>query len=177
MKKLLFLCSFLASFVVCALADTYTINAKNSSIAFEVSHLKLTKVNGKFTDFSGSVDYAGGKLNAMEGKIAIASIDTAEKKRDSHLNAPDMFDAAKYPHISFKLSKFENGKIYGDLTIKDTTKEVILDAKVSENGKNLTISANGSLKRSDFGISWNNVFKDNAVGDEVKISLELKATK
>lgn len=175
MKKLLFLA--LALFGVCAFADTYTINAKDSKIAFEVSHLKLTKVSGKFTDFSGSVDYAGGKISAMEGKIAIASIDTAEKKRDAHLNAPDMFDAAKYPHISYKLSKFENGKLYGNLTIKDTTKEVILDAKVSESGKNLTINADGSLNRSDFGISWNNVFKDNAVGDEVKISLEFKATK
>ncbi len=160
-----------------ASAAAYNLDTANSSVKFSVSHMKLTKVDGEFKDFSGKIDYDGGKLNVLEGSVAIQSIDTANEKRNAHLNAPDMFDSAKHPHITFKMTDFSGGKIHGDLTIKDTTKHVAFDAKVAENGNKITIDATGAINRSEFGIAWPSVFKDNAVGEEVSIILHLVASK
>lgn len=77
--------------------------------------------------------------------------------------------------MTFKMTKFEAGKIYGDLTIRSTTKPIVLDATIQPNGKELAINATTKILRSDFDVSWHNIFKDNAVGDEVKITLNLKA--
>jgi len=177
MRKMLLISAFMAGFSVFAMADVYELDVANSKVGFEVSHLKLKKVNGTFSDFSGKIDYANGKLEVFEGSVEIKSVDTADKKRDSHLNAPDMFDSATYPNMTFAMTEFSGGKIYGDLTIKDTTKPIAFDAKITEKGSNLTINATTSIKRSEFGISWDNVFKDNAVGDDVEISLVLQAKK
>lgn len=161
-----------------ASAAPYNLDTANSSVKFSVSHLKLTKVDGEFKDFNGKIDYDGGKLNVLEGSVAIKSINTANEKRDAHLNAPDMFDSAKHPNITFKMTEFSGGKIHGDLTIKETTKHVVLDSKVSESGSNtLIIDATGTINRSEFGIAWTNIFSDNAVGEEVSIVLHLVANK
>ena len=60
-----------------ASAAAYNLEPTNSSVKFSVSHMKLTKVDGEFKDFSGKIDYDGGKLNVLEGSVAIQSIDTA----------------------------------------------------------------------------------------------------
>ena len=73
------------------------------------------------------------------------------------------------------MTKYEAGKIYGDLTIKEVTKPVILESKETLNGKALDIAASTQVKRSDFGLEWGNIFKDNAVSDEVTITLNFKA--
>ncbi|RAX56748.1 polyisoprenoid-binding protein [Helicobacter monodelphidis] len=176
MKKMC-LATLLAMSVTALNAAPYTLDTANSAVKFSVSHLKLTQVDGTFKEIAGKIDYEGDKLQILEGSVAIKSIDTANEKRDAHLNAPDMFDSAKHPSINFKMTKFEAGKIYGDLTIKTTTKPIVLDAKVNATGNNLGIEATTKIKRSDFGITWDSVFKDNAVGDEVTINLNLKATK
>lgn len=177
MKKFLLISSFVAALSFPALAVPYTLDSAKSKVDFSVSHLKLTQVDGKFNKFNATIDYdnASNSLKVLEGEIDIASVDTANAKRDAHLQAPDMFDAKTYPKMTFKMTKFEAGKIYGDLTIRSTTKPVVLDAIIQHNGKQLDIDATTKILRSDFDISWSNVFQDNAVGDEVKISLKLQA--
>lgn len=164
-------------FIGIANAAPYTLDKTNSAVTFNVSHLKLTRVDGRFKDFSGTIDYDAGKLNVLEGMVTIKSIDTANAKRDAHLNEAELFDSAKYPNITFKMTKFEGNKIYGDLTIRDTTRPVVFDSKIADNGSTLNIDATTSIKRSEFGISWEGVFQDNAVGEEVNIVLNLRATK
>ena len=177
MKKFLFTSSLLAALSFPAFAAPYTLDSANSKIDFQVSHLKLTQVDGKFNKFNATIDYdkASNTLKTLEGVVDITSVDTANAKRDAHLQAEDMFDAKKYPKMTFKMTKFEAGKIYGDLTIRPTTKPIVLDATLQPNGKNLDINATTTILRSDFDITWHNIFKDNAVGDEVKILLNLKA--
>lgn len=177
MKKFLMFSSLVAALSLPALATPYVLDTANSKVDFQVSHLKLTQVDGKFNKFSANIDFdsASNALKVFEGVVDIASVDTANPKRDAHLQAPDMFDVKQYPNMSFKMTKFEADKIYGDLTIRSTTKPIVLDAKVQANGKVLDISATTSILRSEFDITWGNIFKDNSVGDEVKISLNLKA--
>lgn len=177
MKKFVLASSLVAALNLSAFAEPFALDVANSKVDFSVKHMKLTKVDGTFKAFSANIDYdsATKTLKALDGAVEITSVDTANPKRDAHLNAPDMFDSAKYPTMQFKMTKYEAGKIYGDLTIRETTKPVVLDSKETLNGKTLDIAASTQIKRSDFGLEWGNIFKDNAVSDEVAITLNFKA--
>lgn len=177
MRKLISTIAMIATLNVSAFAAPYALDTKNSKVEFEISHLKLTRVDGKFSEFSGNIDYENNTLKLFDGTINVASVDTANQKRDDHLRAPDIFDASKFPFITFKMTKFEDGKIYGNLTIKETTKEVVLNSTQSTNGNTLEIKADTIIKRSDFGVVWESSLKDSLVGDEVKLKLTLIANK
>lgn len=177
MKKFLSISALVALLSCPLLAQPYVLDPNNSQVNFEISHLKLTKVDGKFDKFSANIDYdtTTKVLNLLEGSVEIASVDTANAKRDEHLNAADIFDSKKYPNMTFKMTKFEAGKIYGDLTIKNTTKPIVLQSTETLNGATLQIQASATIKRSDFGVVWESNLKNSLVGDEVKILLTLTA--
>ena len=177
MKKFLSISAFVAFLGCPLLAQPYMLDTNNSKVDFQISHLKLNKVDGKFSKFSANIDYdtASKSLKILEGSVEIASVDTANTKRDEHLKDTDIFDSKKYPTMNFKMTKFESGKIYGDLTIKGTTKPIMLESTETLNGETLQIQANATIKRSDFGVVWESNLKDSLVGDEVKILLTLIA--
>ncbi|OOC20214.1 hypothetical protein BZK27_08135, partial [Helicobacter pylori] len=81
---------------------------------------------GVFDRFDGKIDADPNTkaLNGFEGKIDIKSINTRNKKRDEHLRTAEFFDAMKYPKRSFKMTKNEDGKIQGGLTLPGVTKPV-----------------------------------------------------
>lgn len=114
--------------------------------------------------------------------VQIASIDTAEKKRDDHLKSADFFDAKKFPTMTFKSKKFtgnlEDFKVTGDLTIKGVTKEVTLNGKYTGSVKDswgqirAAVKATGKINRKDFNINYNDMVEAGpAVGDEVTINI------
>lgn len=175
MKKLLVATAIFGTLSISLFATPYTLDTTKSKVGFEISHLKLTKVEGSFSKFSGNIDYENNAIKALDGNIEVASIDTANQKRDDHLRAPDIFDVAKFPNITFQMTKFKDGKIYGNLTIKEITKEVVLDSQSKISGTMLEINANTTIKRSDFGVVWESNLKDSLVGDEVKLILMLVA--
>lgn len=162
-------------------AKPYMIDKAHSNVDFEIKHLSLTKVKGIFQNFEGKIDIdpQTKMINVFEGKIDINSIDTKDAKRDDHLRAPDFFDAKKFPQATFKMTKYEDGKIYGDLTFKGITKPVIWDVEVSGPGVNpmnkkefMALDVQGKINRKDFeiGSSFGNVI----LSDEVKFSIQLE---
>lgn len=170
--------SLLASLLgVSVFAVPYNLDTQKSQVGFSVKHLKLTSVEGKFQKFSGKIDYDGGALKVFEGTAETASIDTQIQKRDDHLRSEEIFNAQKFPQLTFVATSFGEGKISGNLTIKGTTKPVSLDAKIQENNGVLSIQAKTTVKRSDFGLVWESSLKDSMVSDEVQIILNLQATK
>ncbi|WP_279127800.1 YceI family protein [Helicobacter winghamensis] len=177
MKKFALVSSLVAALSFPALAVPYAIDVANSKVGFSVKHVKITKVDGVFKNFSANIDYdsATKSFKVLDGEIDMTSVNTENAKRDAHLQAPDMFDAKKFPKMFFKMTKYEAGKIYGDLTIKEVTKPVVLTSKEVLNGKTLDVTAQTMIKRSEFGLEWGSIFKDNAVSDEVEIILNLKA--
>ncbi len=179
MKKALISTLFGVSLVF---AKPYTIDKANSSVWFEVKHFKFNEARGVFDSFDGKIDADPNTkaLNAFEGKIDIKSINTRNKKRDDHLKTAEFFDALKYPKGSFKMTKYEDGKIHGDLTLHGVTKPVVLEAKIQaplQNPMNkkefMVLQAEGKINRKDFGIG--KTFNDAVVGDEVKIEIKLEA--
>lgn len=173
-----------------AYAAPYKIDLSHSEVGFSVKHLMITNQKGKFAKFDGSFDFDD-KTKALKDinvEIDIPSLDTADKKRDEHLLNADFFDSTKFPKMTFKSSKIvwtKKGhafKVYGPLTIKDQTREVVLDGIYNGTSEfygttKSSFTASTTIKRKDFGMTWNKALDKGgvAVGEDVKINLEIEA--
>lgn len=168
---------------------TYAIDPMHSKVGFEVPHLVISTVEGRFNEYKGEIRIAD-KFAASTAKIEIEakSVDTAITKRDDHLRSADFFDAKKFPKLAFQGKRFEGTpesfKLVGDLTIKGKTKEVTLDGKYLGTVKDgygnqkAAFQASGKIDRRDFGLTWSSAVEAGpVVGDEVTLSLKIQATK
>ena len=160
-------------------AGTYSVDTTNSNAGFTVKHMMVSNVTGKIKDISGTFEYdeKANTLVSVEGELNVSSIDTADEKRDAHLRADDIFDAKKFPKISFKSTKVENDVVYGDLTIKGITKNIKLNL---ENGGAVGTKSgfalSGKINRSEFGVTWNKILETGgvAVSDEVVLTIDIE---
>jgi len=165
-------------------AGNYSVDTSHTNAGFTVKHMMITNVTGKFNDVTGTFEFdeKTNTLKSINGEIVVASINTANEKRDEHLKAEEMFDVAKFPKITFKSTKIEKDAVYGDFTMKGVTKNIKLDLETSSVikdpwGKQRTgFSLNGKIKRSDFGIVWNKALETGgvAVSDEVKLAIDIE---
>ena len=60
----------------------------------------IATVRGASASFEGT-DRRHRRRARAQGTVAVDSIDTGDENRDGHLKAPDFFDAAQYPQITF----------------------------------------------------------------------------
>ena len=146
----------------------YEIDRAHTNVGFSAKHLAVSTVRGQFSKFEGYFEGPDGDLTKARGEVTIdvASIDTRTEMRDNHLRSADFFDAEKYPRITFKLTSVEpvgdeSFRVNGDLTIKDTTRPVTLDATLEGRipdpmgGKErLGLAVRGQINRMDFGLNW-----------------------
>ncbi|WP_420631267.1 YceI family protein [Candidatus Leptofilum sp.] len=171
---------------------SWQIDFSHSHIYFTVRHMMISKVRGGFEKFGGSVNFdeenpANTTINV---EVDLSSINTREEQRDGHLKSPDFFDVANYPTMKFIGTRVEqiddnNGRLYGQLTIKDITKEIVLDvdyagiAKSPWGTESAGFSASGSLNRKDWGLTWNQTLETGGVlvGDKINIEIELELVK
>lgn len=121
-----------------------------------------------FSKFEGSFEGPDEDSTQARGevKIDVASLDTRTEQRDNHLRSADFFNAEKYPYITFKVTGIEPVKgetylVHGDLTIKETTKPISLEATLEGRvpdpfggSERLGIAARGQLNRMAFGLNW-----------------------
>jgi polyisoprenoid-binding protein YceI len=151
----------------------------------------VSKTRGTFTDWSGmiEVDRANPAASSVTATIAVASIDTRDKKRDEHLLSAEFFDAKIHPTITFKSRRVtiagENLEVTGDLTMHGQTQEIAL--QVEYNGLNqdpwgnarVHYSAKTTLHRKDFELGWNQVLEAGGVliGESVAVEIEIEALK
>jgi polyisoprenoid-binding protein YceI len=170
----------------------WSLDPSHSELQFKVKHLMITTVTGKFKDFEVSAFTAGDDFSSSEihALMKTESVDSGNQQRDEHLKSGDFFNSAQFPAISFtsKSLKRVNGsdtfEINGDLTIKDITKQVSLNASFAGIAKdpygNLKagFSIEGLIQRKEFGLDWNvPVDSGMLVGDQVKISAEIQLVK
>lgn len=170
-------------------AADFKIDPLHSSVEFKIRHL-MSKVSGRFNDFSGSInidenDFANSSVNVI---ITVESIDTKNKDRDEHLKSPDFFDAASFPDIIFTSTKItgkgNNFKVTGDFSMHGITKPITLDVEylgeMINPGSGLPLrgySATGTVNRKEFGISWNKALDTGSLilGEDIEISIEIEA--
>ncbi|MBZ4394494.1 YceI family protein [Myxococcus sp. MISCRS1] len=176
-----------------AFAATWDVDPAHSSAGFTVKHMMVSNVTGSFNIKQGAVNLDDKDItkSTVEATLDAATVNTGNAKRDEHLKAPDFFDTAKYPTITFKSTKVEKAgegklKVTGNLTMHGVTKPVVLDvtgpSKESKDpwGNTRTgVSATTKLNRKDFGLTYNTALETGgvAVGEEVTVNLDLSLTK
>jgi polyisoprenoid-binding protein YceI len=176
---------------VFAYADTWQIDPAHTNVEFTVRHLMISNVKGQFQKTSGTItangnDPASAQIDAI---IDASSVDTRVEGRDEHLKGPNFLDVAKYPTITFKSTKVEatgpnKWKVTGDLTLHGVTKPVVLEVEAAGSpihdpmgNTRAGASATTTIKRSDFGITWNKALDSGGVmvSDEVAIEIDVEA--
>jgi polyisoprenoid-binding protein YceI len=171
-------------------AGTWRVDPAHSSVAFEVKHLMIATVRGHFSEFEGGLEAAEDDPSNSRawGTVKVASIDTGNPDRDAHLRSAEFFDAERYPEMRFetiRIHHVEGGRyrVRGDLTIKDTTREVEVDATVEGaaedpwGNERVGIAIRGAIDRTEFGLTWQQRAPTGAllVGDDVAILIDVSA--
>jgi polyisoprenoid-binding protein YceI len=164
----------------------------HTSIEFKAKHMMVTTVKGQFRDVTGQIigDIEDPVNAEIDVEIDAASVDTRNEQRDAHLRSADFLDTERYPTIVYKSTRIERVghekfKVYGDLTLHGVTREIDLEGTVNGHGKTpfgteiVGLSAQGSLNRKDFGLTWNAALETGGwlVGDTLRLDFEIEAIK
>ena len=171
---------------------SWKIDNAHSLVEFSVRHMMISTVRGRFERFSGTVEFNENDpaASSVDVQIEAASINTNEPQRDNHLRSADFFEAETYPHLTFKSTRVEkvdenNGRIYGELTIRNVTRPVVLETEYNGQAKSpwgstsAGFTANTKINRKDWNLVWNQALETGGVlvGDEIKIHIELEIVK
>jgi polyisoprenoid-binding protein YceI len=173
-----------------ATTSNWQIDPQHSSAQFSVRHLAISTVRGAFSKVTGTIalDDKDVTKSTVDVSIDVTTVDTREPDRDKDLRSDKFFDVAHYPSMTFKSKKVEqiaSGKlkVTGDLTIRGTTKEVVLDvdgpsAPIKDPWGNQRAAAVATTKinRQDFGVKWNATMDNGGVvvGDDVSITIDVE---
>ncbi len=161
-------------------------------IGFTGRHMMVATVRGEFEKFSGTVVFDEQDLtrSSFDIQIEAASVTTRNPQRDEHFRSADFFDVEHFPVITFKskrvtLTDANHGHIVGDLTIRSTTKEVVLDGEYG--GVNMTpfqtysagFNLRAKVNRKDWGLNWNAVLAGGGLvaSDEITLIIDLELTR
>ena len=170
--------------------STYQIDTAHSSAQFKVRHMMIANVKGEFDKVSGTVNFdpANPTASTVEASIDVSTISTRDEQRDGHLKSSDFLDVEKYPAITFKSKKVtatggDSFNVLGDLTIRDTTKEVTLnveeltgEAKDPWGNMRRGATAKTRINRKDFGMTFNVALEAGGflVGEEVDLTIDVE---
>ena len=190
MKRLALVTGILALAAPLALAQTstWTSDPAHSEVDFSISHMTVSNIHGRFGHVAATIAYneADVTKSTVNATIDVTGVDTGEEARNTHLKSPDFFDVATNPSATFtstSVAKGGNGLlINGNLTLHGVTKPVVLNAEGPrgpapgmDHKPHAGFSATTTVKRSDFGIGGK--FPSAAIGEEVKLNIELEVVK
>src|SRR5574338_417782 len=169
--------------------STWQLDPAHSSVDFSVKHMMMTTVRGHFRTLEATLrgdrdhpDQAG-----VDATIDVASIDTGVADRDAHLRSADFFDAERFPRISFRSRRIEGEppkregdrfRVVGDLTIHDSTLELVLDCEYQGRGTDpwgktrAGFSFRTEIDRREWGLRWNQVLETGGVLVANKVRIE-----
>jgi polyisoprenoid-binding protein YceI len=173
-------------------AETFVVDKPHSEATFQVRHM-MSKVSGKFDDFSGkiNIDRAKPSASSVEFTIKSTSVNTGTADRDNHLRTADFFDVARCPELTFKSTSIVETKkkdvydVTGDLTMRCVTKHITIPVEFGGFGKDpwgnerAGFSLTTTVNRKDYGINWNKALDAGGflVGENVTINVNLEAMK
>jgi len=173
--------------------STWNIDPVHSVAEFKVKHMMISNVKGHFTGVNGvlSLHETDVTFSGVEAAIEVATINTRDEGRDSHLKSPDFFNADQFPTMSLKSTSIgRNGDgdlvVAGDLTIRGVTRKVEFAvegpspaAKDPWGNTRIGLSATTKINRKDFGLTWNAALETGGllVGEEITITLDLQFVK
>jgi len=180
-----------ATAVLTDIAGDYTLDPAHTRLGFSARHAMVATVRGAFTEFTGTahVDTANPGSSKVELSIVANSVSTGNAQRDGHLLSGDFFETEKFPNITFTSTEVtrdgDDWTITGDLTIKGVTQSVSVPFEYTGSAQdpfgNTRIGFEGAttIKRSDWGISFNAALETGGVlvSDKVKLEFDISAIK
>ena len=172
-----------------AYAQKWEVDASHTSVQFALDHLSLSEVTGKFSGVNGAFTSPTDDFTQATGEVTIDvnTVNTENADRDKHLKAPDFFDVAKFPKMTFKAEKFRKagGNKYvveGKLTIRDVTKPVKLEGVFSGVRKDPWggtrvgfMRFSTTINRKDFGLAMDT--SSMLMGEEVRLTINTELVK
>jgi polyisoprenoid-binding protein YceI len=168
----------------------WLIDPKHTRVEFAATYLMVSTVKGHFTGVSGTLRMGEGDpaRSSVTVEIDAASLETGEGRRDTNLRSADFLDVERYPLLTFISTLVEPAGpdrllVRGDLTIRSTTRPVVLDTRLKGRGRTpegldvVAFTAQTQINRQDFGVRWNQTLETGGVlvGDTVDILLEVQA--
>jgi polyisoprenoid-binding protein YceI len=169
-------------------AGKWTIDPVHSEVGFSVRHMMVSKVRGRFTEFSGDIVTGENPADSSgTAEITLSSIQTGEENRDNHLRSPDFFEAENFPTMTYKSTSVkphgDDWTVEGELTLKGVTKSVPLHLELNGfgpdayGGTRAGFTATGEINRRDFNVSFSAPMANGGavVSDKISLHLEIEA--
>jgi polyisoprenoid-binding protein YceI len=161
--------------------ETLTIAPENSKVDFVAAKVTRTH-NGSFKQFGGTIEFINGSVeqSVVSVNIETASIMADDDQLTGHLKTPDFFDVAKYPKATFVSTKIEPASaggathtITGNFDLHGVKKSISFPATIQVAADNVSVNAEFSINRKDFGLNYPGK-ADDLIRDGVVIKLTLK---
>jgi polyisoprenoid-binding protein YceI len=161
---------------------TWVVQAARSRVGFDVRHLLVSKVHGRFRDVEGTISCDGDGVALINGRVAVSSIDTGDSRRDERLRAADFFDVAHHPSITLDAAcpPAAPGRpptVSGTMTLGGVSRPVQLrldgPAAPAEASGELRIRAQGDVSRRDFGLDWDSAFAAGGLVINDRVALDV----
>jgi polyisoprenoid-binding protein YceI len=171
---------------------TWQIDPSHTTVELAVKHLMFATAKARFASVKGTITLDERDLarSAVMAEIDAATVETGDQKRDGHLRSGDFLDVETHPALTFTSTRVEplgddRLRVHGDLTIRGTTRPIVLDTEITGRGVNpwgahvIGFSATTTINRSDYGLNWNVALETGGVlvGDTVKISIDVEANR
>jgi polyisoprenoid-binding protein YceI len=171
-------------------AGVWVIDRAHSSLAFEARHMVVTRMHGRFREFSGEFHIAEQPQESwVEVFIEAASLDTTNSAADDGLKSDRFLDVERFPQLQYRSTTVrhiegDRWQIDGDLTIKGVTRPITLDTRfegavpVTRNVRaKFSFVARGEFDRRDYGIDFNIPVPSGGwvVGNQVRLELDVEA--
>ena len=172
-----------------SMSGEWRFDPEHTRVGFSAKHAMITTVRGAFNDVEGIIQLDADNLSAstVTVRLQATSVDTRNEKRDAHLRSPDFFDVETYPEIVFTSSTIDeveenNFMVVGDLTIRDTTKQVAIPivllgvSRDPMGNLRAGFEATRRLNRRDYGLEWNLPLDTGGVLVSEKVTLEFEVS-
>lgn len=164
---------------------TYTIDATHTDVIAQWNHLGFSNPTAHFGQVEGAIVYDADDVSAssVEVSIPLSGLNSHVARFDEHLRNADFFEVDSFPVATFRSTSVEAAgagrlKVSGELTIKGTTRPVVLDVALNKAGPHprnnrptIGFDATTTVLRSEFGLGRGAP----AVSDEVKIRITTEA--
>jgi polyisoprenoid-binding protein YceI len=169
-------------------AGKWSIDPVHSEVGFSVRHMMVSKVRGRFTEFSGDIGTAERpEDSSVTAEISLSSINTGNEQRDEHIRSADFFEVETYPTMSYRSTgvRVEDGDflVDGNLSLKGVTKNVPLRLELNGfgpdafGGTRAGFTATAEINRRDFNVNFSAPMQNGGavVSDKITIHLEIEA--
>jgi polyisoprenoid-binding protein YceI len=178
-----------------AAATRWTVDPTHTTVEFAARHMMITTVKGRFAEVSGAVvaDAANPTSSVVDVTIDASTIDTRTEQRDAHLRSADFLDVENHPTITFRSTRLvgtyaaagDRFRLEGELTIRGVTKPVELAVTFEGTGKDpwggerASFTAQATIDRRDFGLTWNQALEAGGflVSNDIRLNLEVQVVR